>query len=259
MYYPTPTAQDVLRFEDDGFLVVKDVIDAQESQAFLEMGREIVQRPPEGANDWDWRRGESLEQRAYRIVQSGVDHFFPWVTQSRFRAWAAGFGAALMRQEIEFWYEQFLGKPPGIGAATPWHQDEAYWGRTLDDRGITCWTAFHHVGPENGCMHFVRGGHKRLLDHRNPPEMASDLLVCDLPEGAEVVACPIEAGSVTFHHSRTPHMTTANSSDAWRLVLTQHFCNPVCKSLPEDNYPWRVRVSQRTGERVQQNGKSGTV
>jgi len=31
--------------------------------------------------------------------------------------------------------------------------------------------------------------------------------------------------------------------------LTQHFRNPVCKNLPEDNYPWRVHVNQRTGER----------
>jgi hypothetical protein len=42
-----------------------------------------------------------------------------------------------------------------------------------------------------------------------------------------------------------PHMTTANSTDRWRLVLTQHFRNPACKDLPEDNYPWRVRVKQR--------------
>lgn len=256
MYYPTATTPDVLRFEADGFLVVKDVIDAQEGAAFLQMGEQIVRRPPEGANDWDWRRGEALDQRAYRIVQSGVDRFYPWVVQSRFRAWAARFAAALMRQDIEFWYEQFLGKPPSIGAATPWHQDEAYWGRTLRDRGITCWTAFHPVGPQNGCMHFVRGGHRQLLEHRNPPEMASDLLVCELPEGAEVVACPIDAGSVTFHHSRTPHMTTANATDAWRLVLTQHFCNPACKAVAEDNYPWRVRVSQRSGERVQHDGAS---
>jgi hypothetical protein len=99
-------------------------------------------------------------------------------------------------------------------------------------------------------MHFVRGGHRRLLQHRNPPQMASDLLVCEIPPDAEVVVCPIEAGTVTFHHSKTPHMTTGNSSERWRLVLTQHFRNPACKNLPEDNYAWRVHVNQRTGERV---------
>ncbi|MGQ0835015.1 MAG: phytanoyl-CoA dioxygenase family protein [Gammaproteobacteria bacterium] len=254
MHYPAPTTDDVLRFQEDGFLIVSDAIDEEEREALLAMGHEMIRLPRDKANDWDWRRGEPLDKRAYRIVQSGVDHAFPWLRESRFRSWAARFGAVLMRQEMEFWYEQFLGKPPGIGAPTPWHQDEGYWGRTLWDRGITCWTAFHPVALENGCMHFVRGGHKRLLEHRNPPEMASDLLVCDIPEGAEVVVCPIEAGSVTFHHSRTPHMTTPNSSNTWRLALSQHFCNPACKGVPEENYPWRVRVSQRTGERVHESG-----
>jgi phytanoyl-CoA hydroxylase len=248
MYYPAPTSEDVLRFEDEGFLVVKDAIDKDEREALLAMGQEMIRRPREGAKDWDWRRGEPLDQRAYRILQSRVDPFFPWLPKSRFRSWAAGFSALLMRQDMEFWYEQFLGKAPGTGAPTPWHQDEAYWGRTLWDRGITCWTAFHSVGPESGCMHFVRGGHKRLLEHRNPTEMASDLLVCEIPDGADVVVCPIDTGSVTFHHSKTPHMTTGNSVDRWRLVLAQHFRNPDCKNIPEDDYPWRVHVTQQSGD-----------
>lgn len=246
MNYPSPNLADVRRFEADGFLVVEDAIDAEECAALVAMGEAIIRGPRDGANDWDWRHGEPLDSRAYRIVQCAVDQRFPWVAASRFRAWAARFGGALMGRDMEFWYEQFLGKPPGTGAPTPWHQDEAYWGRTLRDKGITCWTAFHSVGPENGCMHFARGGHGALLDHCNPPENASDLLVCALPDDAEIVACPIELGSVTFHHSRTPHMTTGNTSDRWRAVLTQHFRDPACKSMPDDHYAWRVKVSQRS-------------
>ena len=244
-HYRDATPADIRQFEEDGFLVVTDAIDAQERAAFRELGQAMIRLPRDGAKDWDWRRGEPLEQREFRIVQSGVDKHFPWVAQSRLRAWAVRFSAALMRQDMAFWYEQFLGKPPGIGAPTPWHQDEGYWGRTLADHGITAWTAFHRVGVENGCMHFVRGGHRQLLEHQNPPEMASDLLICDIPADAEVVACPIEEGSVTFHHSKTPHMTTANVSGDWRLALSQHLRNPACAGLPEDNYAWRVKVRQR--------------
>lgn len=250
MSHPPPTAEQLRRFEADGFLVVDDVIDADEQALLSELGDEMIRRPRDDANDWDWRQNEALDQRAWRIVQSAVDPLFPWLQESRFRSWAAAFGSALMRQPMEFWYEQFLGKPPGIGAPTPWHQDEAYWGRSYRDRGITCWTAFHPVGPENGCMHFVRGGHRQLLEHRNPPGMASDLLAYAIPGNADIVVCPINAGSVTFHHSGTPHMTTANLTDRWRLVLTQHFRNPACKATPEQHYPWRVLVSQRSGNRV---------
>lgn len=246
MHYPEPTPDDVLRFEADGFLVVEDAINPMEFEALARMGAEMVHRPQEWANDWDWRQGETLEKRAFRIVQCGVDHLYPWLTTSTFRAWASHFGSALMRQDMEFWYEQFLAKPPGTGAPTPWHQDEAYWGRTLADRGITCWTAFHDVGVSNGCMHFARGRHQELLDHLSPAEMASDLLVCPPPSEADVVACPLTARSVTFHHSKTPHMTKGNSTESWRLSLTQHFRNPDCAAMATADYPWRVRVRQRT-------------
>ena len=248
MYYPEPTEAEIARFRADGFLVVRDAIDPVERQALARMGAEMIARPADWGKDWDWRRDEPLDQRAFRIVQSGVDRHYPWLPQSGFRRWAGRFGGALMGREMAFWYEQFLAKPPGTGAPTPWHQDEAYWGRTLRNGGVTCWTAFHAVGVENGCMHFVRGGHLNVLEHRNPPEMASDLLVCDVPDGGEVVACPIEAGSVTFHHSATPHMTTGNSTGRWRQSLTQHFRAPDLAALEPDHYPWRVRVSQRADE-----------
>lgn len=245
MPYPVPTQDEVLRFETDGFLVVQGAISSQELETLASMGSEMIGRPDDWANDWDWRRGEPLEKRAFRIVQCGVDHLYPWLRTSPFRLWATRFGAVLMRQDMEFWYEQFLAKPPGTGAPTPWHQDEAYWGRTLDDAGITCWIAFHDVGVENGCMHFARSPHRELLDHRSPPEMASDLLVCPSPLEADVVPCPLKAGSVTFHHSKTPHMATGNSTDSWRLSLTQHFRNPACAALATEDYSWRVRVRQR--------------
>ena len=43
----------------------------------------------------------------------------------------------------------------------------------------------------------------------------SDLLFCE-PDDSRAVPCPVKLGSVTFHHSKTPHMTTANRTDQWR-------------------------------------------
>jgi len=250
MPYPQLTPEQLAQFDRDGFLVVENAVDPQELAALSETGLEIVRRRHSLAKDWDWRRGEALDNRVFRIVQCKVTEHFPWVVESRFRAWAAQFAAGLMQQEMVFWYDQFLGKPPGMGAPTPWHQDEAYWGRRLLNRGITCWMSTHDVNPANGCMHFIRGGHRELLTHRNPQEMASDLLVCEPGSDAEVVVCPIKAGSVTFHHSKTPHMTTGNTSENWRLTLAQHFWNPICKDLPPENYKWRVLVDQQNNDRV---------
>ena len=97
-------------------------------------------------------------------------------------------------RRVEFWYDQFLAKPPQRSAATRWHQDEGYWGRALDDRGITCWMPFHDVDERNGCMHFIDGGHRDgVLIHERPPEMQSDLLV--LPPRRVPRPWPARSGS----------------------------------------------------------------
>jgi phytanoyl-CoA hydroxylase len=164
-----------------------------------------------------------------------------------FRTWAIEFGSALLGTDVEFWYDQFLAKPPHKSAATLWHQDEGYWGRALDDKGITCWMPFHDVDVRNGCMHFIDGGHRDgVLEHRRPPQMKSDLLYCT-PDVSRTVACPVELGSVTFHHGKTPHMTTANVTDSWRRILTQHL-KAVGVEGEGDRYPWKVYVNQFTGE-----------
>jgi phytanoyl-CoA hydroxylase len=96
-------------------------------------------------------------------------------------------------------------------------------------------------------MHFIDGGHKDgVLTHRRVEGMASDILTCDVDETRTVV-CPIRRGSVTFHHSKTPHMTTANTSDRWRKAVTNHL-QAVGAGSEGGHYPWKVYVNQRTGE-----------
>jgi len=248
MAYPDASERDVSSFREHGFLVVRGAIDPADLAELEDCCDEILSNKERMAYDWAWEKGRSLAEREFKIVQSSPSLFFPKLHESPFRRWAIAFGSALLGRPVEFWHDQFLGKPPGTGAATRWHQDEAYWGRNLDERGITCWMPFHDVDESNGCMHFIDGGHRTgILEHRNPDDVASDLLCCE-PDLTKAVACPISLGDVTFHHGKTPHMTTANRTDRWRRILTQHL--RVEGSAGEgDHYPWKVIVNQVTGER----------
>jgi phytanoyl-CoA hydroxylase len=97
-------------------------------------------------------------------------------------------------------------------------------------------------------MHFIDRGHELgVLVHRQPDGVQSDLLRCD-PDETNMIACPIKLGSVTFHHGKTPHMTTANSSDEWRRILTQHMKVEGSKG-EGDHFPWKIYVNQFTGVR----------
>jgi hypothetical protein len=247
--YPTASAQDIAFFQEHGWIALEDAIDPADLRYLEQRCDEIIANKEKLAYDWAWEKGTTRETRAFKIVQSSPTRLWPEINDSPFRHWAIAFAGALLGRPLEFWYDQFLAKPPGNDAPTYWHQDEGYWGRNLDERGITCWMPFHDVDPSNGCMHFIDGGHRDgVLEHRQPGHVQSDLLYCE-PDESRTVACPLKLGGVTFHHGKTPHMTPANSTQAWRRILTQHL-KAVGSEGEGDHYPWKVYVNQVTGERV---------
>ncbi|HLK25510.1 MAG TPA: phytanoyl-CoA dioxygenase family protein [Caulobacteraceae bacterium] len=249
MPYPEPTQAQLDFFNEHGWLVVEDAIPEADLDELERHCDSILSEKERLAYDWAWDVKESKDERSFRIVQSSPSFVWKEIADQPYRKWLTAFGSGLMHQKLEFWYDQFLGKPPAKSVPTYWHQDEGYWGRNLDDKGITCWIPLHDVDAQNGCMLFIDRGHKLgVLEHHLVEGMQSDLLTCDVDEAATVV-CPIRRGSVTFHHSKTPHMTTANTSRRWRKAVTNHM-QAVGAGGEGGHYPWKIYVNQRTGERI---------
>ena len=132
-------------FEAHGWLVVEDAIDPAHLEEFVMRGEEILANRAEMARDWAWTAGVPFEEREFRIVQASPTLYWPELMKNPLRAWATRFASDLLGKKVHFWYDQFLAKPPKKSSATYWHQDEGYWGRNLDDQGITCWMPFHDV------------------------------------------------------------------------------------------------------------------
>ena len=250
MTYPQPTPTQIEFFAQHGWLVVEDAIPLADLDRLEAECDQVLSEKERLAADWAWDVGEDKDARSFRIVQAFLGRVRPDVAGFAHRKWLTEFGSGLMGRKLEFWYDQFLGKPPGKSVPTYWHQDEGYWGRNLDDKGITCWIPLHDVDAANGCMHFTDGGHlDGVLTHRLVEGVQSDLLTCDVEESRTVV-CPIRRGSVTFHHSKTPHMTTANTSRRWRKAISNHM-QVEGAGGEGGQYPWRVHVDQQTGKRVE--------
>jgi phytanoyl-CoA hydroxylase len=249
MTYPSATPEQIGFFRAHGYLVVEGAIPQADLDELETRSQRLIDEKERFANDWAWDAKESRDQRSFKIVQSSPTFVWKEIHETPYRRWLAAFAAALMGRDMEFWYDQFLAKPPGRSVPTCWHQDEGYWGRNLDDRGVTGWIPLQDVDAANGCMHFIDRGHlDGVLNHHLVEGVQSDLLTCEVDE-ARAIVCPIRRGDVTFHHSKTPHMTTANTSQAWRKAVTNHFQAPGSGG-EGDHYPWKVLVNQRTGERI---------
>jgi ectoine hydroxylase-related dioxygenase (phytanoyl-CoA dioxygenase family) len=59
---------------------------------------------------------------------------------------------------------------------TPWHQDHAYFNLPEGTPVVGVWIALDDATPENGCMHFIPGGHREgPIAHFN----RRDWQICD--------------------------------------------------------------------------------
>jgi ectoine hydroxylase-related dioxygenase (phytanoyl-CoA dioxygenase family) len=250
MGYPVADEDAVASFREHGYLIVRNAV-PQADLDELESHMDTIIEDPQAARafDWAWSEDEARENRTFRIIQASPDLAWPEIAESAFRRWACEYGSALLGKRVEFWYSQFLAKPPTRSVPTYWHQDEGYWGRNLDDKGITCWFPLQDVDETNGCMHFIDGGHKDgVLEHKIVEGVKSDLLTCEHKvDDTRAVSCPIRRGDVTFHHSATPHMTTSNTGTTYRKALTQHM-QTADAGGEGDHYPWKIWVDQRDGK-----------
>src|SRR4249919_3839774 len=196
MTFPRPTQAHLDFFNKHGWLVVEDAIPQADLDTLESHCDSILSAKEKLAYDWAWDVKEDKDKRSFRIVQSSPSIVWKEIAEQPYRLWLTDFASTLMNLKLDFWYDQFLGKPPGKSVPTYWHQDEGYWGRNLADRGITGWIPLQDVDRVNGCMHFIDGGHVHgVLPHRLVEGMQSDLLICEVDESRTVV-CPMRRGDV---------------------------------------------------------------
>jgi ectoine hydroxylase-related dioxygenase (phytanoyl-CoA dioxygenase family) len=138
-----------------------------------------------------------------------------------------------------------INKPPHNEAATPWHQDEAYWDPAKEYSSLSVWVPLQPATRVNGCMFFVPFSHKGdIVPHRpigdNPstPGLEVEPGAVDF---SRAVACELPAGGATFHNGRTLHYTPPNNSEDYRrayIAMGSAYERPL--AVPK-RYPWKER------------------
>lgn len=198
---------DLARYERDGYVVFRGVIDAD---LVAEADRHV---------DWLLARHPDIGPEAldHRLARSDP-FWFRLVSDRRLLDLAEAF----VGPDIALFATHYICKPPYTGRPVLWHQDGAFW--PLEPMtAITLWVAITASDPGNGCLRVIPGSHTldvhgmreredvdsvlgRQIDHRVDESQAVDLV--------------LDPGDVSIHHPQIVHGSAANDSDRWRRGLT---------------------------------------
>lgn len=150
-------------------------------------------------------------------------------------------------------------KPGGIGAPTPWHQDEAYWDPAKQYRSISIWMPLQEATLDNGCLWFEEGSHEwDVLPHRSigGDVRVHGLELVDPGVISRPVACPLPPGGVTIHRNRTAHHAGPNRTGAPRRALIFSATLPDRPFVGERRFVWNEakRTARAARAIVDMNG-----
>jgi len=115
-------------------------------------------------------------------------------------------------------------KPPEVGGAVRWHQDDTY---LVADPGpvIGLWWAFEDATAQNGALQVVPGGHHealRLRFRRQGRQTVHETLDPRPFDTAGARVLEVPAGTLVAFHGRLPHASAPNRSPRSRVAVTLH-------------------------------------
>jgi len=255
------SAQEITQFKENGFVVVEDVLSAEEIAAvgaradLIAAGK--AAHVPETSVQLEpvFRNGSQPVQDRVLSMRKLYDLavYDPVMWEHVINPKIVDIIADLLdTDDIKMYGDQLFMKSPAVGTAQGWHQDSASWRDILPMDLVTAWTAIDDATLDNGCLYFAPGTQRWSMMRR--PQI--DPLLEDLDSGRwPSVPVPLKAGSISFHHSLTLHRSGANTSSKRRRGYAVHYMRatsvkdeavtdapkmPPFKQVRGDTFPGRV-------------------
>jgi phytanoyl-CoA hydroxylase len=238
--------QQLRSFADDGYIVVPDLLGADEVAAHNANLSRLVResddqgRHPAPGVSVQFERGFAAAGRSADERELAVRKFFQFGPADPF------FWASVRDRRIRDLLDGLLGpgarllqsmamvKPPGIGSPKEWHQDIPYFpiGSAADCLGV--WIATDDATLENGCIQVVPGSHREgPVPHVEGPTgwRLSDERVAGFADRVRPV--PVRAGSALVFSSALFHFSDHNRSPLRRRALQYHYVSAAAQAKKE--------------------------
>jgi phytanoyl-CoA hydroxylase len=227
--FTTLTPEQVKRFDEDGSVVIPDLVD---TDTLTEVREELDQLEAEVDAFLQTR-----EDGRFSITETGaLTIAIHAVTRSdKAKALSAhpailGLCADLIGPDVRLYWDQAVYKKTEKPRRVPWHQDNGYT-YVEPQEYLTVWLALTDATEENGCPEVAPGAHRHgtLLHHYIEP-LGWECLA----EGTPSVKAPVRAGGAVVFSSLTPHRTGPNLTDAVRKAYILQYCPSDAEILQGD-------------------------
>jgi phytanoyl-CoA hydroxylase len=254
------SAEQVRRYQDDGYLVLPGFKTAAEVAALRERALAIVDAFDPGARhtifsttdqargtgddflasaegihcffeeeafgaDGELRQAKALSINKIGHAMHDLDPVFEAFSRGpRMAALARDLGLA----DAKLWQSMYIFKQPGIGGEVKWHQDATFFD-TTPCTVTAFWFALEDATRDNGCLWVEPGGHRghrgRLRERfvREGGQVRMETLdTTPWPDDALAVPVEVEAGTLVCFHGLLPHYSAPNRSAHSRHAYTLH-------------------------------------
>ena len=199
-------------FEADGFVAVSSFCDADELQVIESALARFIERlipslPAEEVFYEDKADPSTLKQ--IQRMHEHDESFASFMSKKPLALAEELLGEPVIANNL-----QYFNKPPGIGQATPAHQDGHYF-MLQPCNAVTMWMALDPVDQENGCVRYLRGSHHdglRLHERTQTLGFSQGIVDFGKNETRNEVPCPANPGDLLAHHALTIHRADANLS-----------------------------------------------
>ena len=204
------TVEQVRHFDEQGFVLVPDVIDADAITDVRDAIDRLEVFSPTYGRDIDGTHMEVANRDEITFTIHLVARCEP---ARRFAQHPALVGIChdLVGPDVRLYWDQAVYKKPEPNREFPWHQDNGYT-YVEPQQYLTCWVPLVDATVDNGCPWILPGLHRGgTLVHEVTPVGFQ----C-LTDGTGAVPVEAAAGSVVVFSSLTPHRTGPNRTDAVR-------------------------------------------
>jgi ectoine hydroxylase-related dioxygenase (phytanoyl-CoA dioxygenase family) len=213
------TKEDLSRYEQDGYLLVRAMLSAEEIGL---LGRTAREDRVLDQHSSDRADGEGGTIRL-SLWNHPTDSIYGVIARSESLVSRA---EQILGGEVYHYHSKMIMKDAKVGGAWAWHQDYGYWYQN----GVLfplLTSAFIAVDPatrENGCLQVIRGSHQAgRIEHLHTGDQAGADMerVEKLLERQELVHVEMDPGDAIFFHANLLHRSDRNNSEhpRWSMIV----------------------------------------